>query len=70
MCICNNVLQAPIDTEDGVVAHSPSAQASNDPIAIRSLIAVRKLASCAGPHVGNKLAMSASSDALEASIVA
>ena len=70
MRACNNALQAPIDMQDGVVAHSLSAQATNDPTAIRSLIAVGKVASVAGPHAGNKLAMSASSDALEASIAA
>ena len=56
--------------KDDGVARSPSAQLTNDPTAIRSLIAVRKVASSAKPHAGNKLAMSASSDALEASIVA
>ena len=53
--------------QDDGVAHSPFTQA-NDPTAIKSLIAVRKMASFAEPHAGNKLAMSASSDALQASI--
>ena len=60
----------PIDAQDGSVAHSPSAQATNDAMATRSLIAVGKLASFAKPHAGNKLAMSASSNALEAPIAA
>ena len=59
-----------IDVKDGGVACSPSAQVTNDPTAIRSLIAVRKVPSFAKPHAGNKLAMSASSDVLEASIAA
>ena len=55
--------------DDGV-ARSPSAQENNDPTAIRRFIVVGKVASFAVPHAGNKLAMSASSDALEASIAA
>ena len=43
-------------------------QENKDPIVIRRLIAIGKVASFAVPHTGNKLAMSASSDALEASI--
>ena len=54
--------------QDGGVARSPSGQENKDPTAIRRLIAVGKVASFAVPHAGNKLAMSASSDALEASI--
>ena len=60
----------PIDTQDGGVARSPFAQENKDPMAIRRLIAVGKVASFAVPHAGNKFAMSASSDALEASIAA
>ena len=61
---------APIDVQDGGVAHSPSAQENNNPMAIRSLIAVGKVVFFADPHAGNKLAMSASNNALETSIVA
>ena len=60
----------PIDVQDGGVARSPSAQENKDPTAIKRLIAVGKVASFTVPHAGNKLAMSASSDALEASIAA
>ena len=42
MRACNNALQAPIDMHDGVVAHSPSVQATKDPTAIRSLIVAWK----------------------------
>ena len=66
----NNVLQAPIDADDGDVARSPSEQENNNPTAIRRLIAVGKVASFGVRHAGNKIAMSASSDALEASIAA
>ena len=48
----------------------PSMQENKDPMAIRRLIAIGKVASFAVPHAGNKLAMIASSDALEASIAA
>ena len=64
----NKALLAQIDVKDGGVARSPSAQVTKDPTAIRSLIAVRKVASFVKPHAGNKLAMSTSSDALGASI--
>ena len=65
---CNNALKAPIDAQHGGVARSPSAQENKNLTAIRSLIAVGKVASFAMPLEGNKVAMSASSDALEASI--
>ena len=66
----NKALSMQIDAKDGSIARSPSAQVTNDPTAMRSLIAGGKVASFAKPHVGNKLAMIASSDALEASIAA
>ena len=56
--------------KDGGVARSPLAQTKNHPTAIKSLIAVRKVASFVVPLVGNELAMNASSHMLEASIVA
>ena len=65
---CSRCCRAHLYAQDGNVARSPSVEATNDPTAIRSLIAIRKVASFAKPHPGNKLAMSASSDALEASI--
>ena len=60
----------PIDAQDGGVARPPSLQVINDPTAIRSLIAVGKWPFFAVQTAGNKAAMSASSDALEASIAA
>ena len=60
----------PIDAQDGSVARPPSVQAINDPTAIRSLIAIGKMAFFAVPSAGNKVAMIASSDELEASIAA
>ena len=45
-------------------------QENSNPTAIRRLIAVGKVASFAVPLAGNKLVMSAPSDALEASIAA
>ena len=56
----NNALQVPFDVQDGDLAHSPLLQANNNPRAIKSLIAIKKL--------GYRLAMSASRDELEASI--
>ena len=64
----NNVLQVPIDAKDDNIAHLPSMQANNNLTAIRSLIAIREVASFAVPPLGNKLAMSTSSAMLEASI--
>ena len=59
-----------MDTQDGGVARSPSVQENKDPTAIKRLIAIGKVASFAVPNAGNKLAMIAFSDALEASIAA
>ena len=38
----NSALQVPIEAQDGGVARPPSAQATNDPTAIRNLIAFQK----------------------------
>ena len=54
--------------QDDGVARSPLTQENNDPIAIKSLIAVKRVAYFAVPPVGNEIAMSASSNAPEASI--
>ena len=60
----------PIDTQDGSVSRLPSVEENKDPRSIRRLLGIGKVASFTVPHAGNKLAMSASSNTLEASIVA
>ena len=65
---CKNTLYTPIDAQDGRVACSPSMQENKAPMAISSLIAVRKVTSFAVPPTGNKAAIEAFSDALESSI--
>ena len=45
----------PIDEQDGAVAHLPSMQANNDLMAIRSLIAIGKVASFIVPSAGKNL---------------
>ena len=60
----------PINAKDGRVVHSSLAQENNDPTAIKNLISIGWVAYFAVPPEGNKLAMSASSDTLEASICA
>lgn len=57
-----------IDVQDGAVACLPFAQANNDLITIRSLIPIGKGVSFAMQPTSNKMGMSASSDALKASI--
>ena len=52
--------------QDGDVSHLTSTEIKNDLVAIRSLIAAKKVASFAMPLVGNKLAMNASRNILEA----
>ena len=61
----------PIDVQDGRVARSPSAQENKeDLMAIKSFIAIRKVASFVVPPAGNGVAMNASSNALEPPIAA
>ena len=57
-----------IDVQDGGVAYSSFGQENKNLMAIRSLIAVGKVASFVVPSAGNKVAMSASSNTMEASI--
>ena len=56
--------------QDGAVAGSTLAQSKNHPTAIRSFIAIVKVASFITPLAGNELAMSASTNVLGALIAA
>ena len=68
MHVYNNALQVPINMQDGGVTRSASAQENNDSMATRSLIAAGRVVYLSVPRAGNENAMSASNNALEASI--
>ena len=57
-----------MNKKDGDVAPSPLAQANNNPMAIKRLIAIEEVAYFAIPLTENKLAMRTCRNALEASI--